>query len=148
MTNPYLEYYSNQAGSGLTGFQGYRYQRGHGFFGSIFQNILKPLGRYFGKQALKTGVEIGGDMLQGENFKNSAKKRLLSTKDKVMNDAIDRAKIFAQTGKGRRRKRKKIRKSMVNLKIKNKSRPKRKVKRKRKSVNRKKSKSELLKNIF
>ena len=47
--NPYIDYYTNQAGSGISGFQGYKYQRGHGFFSSIFRNILMPLGKYFGK---------------------------------------------------------------------------------------------------
>ena len=50
MTNPYIDYYTNQAGSGLTGFQGYKYQRGHGFFSSLFRNILVPLVKYFGKK--------------------------------------------------------------------------------------------------
>lgn len=149
MTNPYLEYYANQAGSGLTGFQGYRYQRGHGFFGSIFKHILKPLGKYFGKQALKTGVEIGGDILQGENLKSSAKKRLKSTKDNVLNDAIDRAKLFAQTGKGKRRKRKKKKTFPIKIKKRrSKKRVNRKKKNKRRSVRKRKSKSKHLKHIF
>ena len=152
MTNPYLEYYSNQAGSGLAGFQGYRYQRGHGFFGNLFQNILKPLGKYLGKQALKTGVEIGGDMMSGENFKTSAKKRLKSTKDVVLNDAIDRAKLFAQTGKGRkrRRRRRKGNKKQNNFfkKMKVRKTRKRKCKKRKKSVKKRKPKSKHLRNIF
>ena len=79
MSNPYLEYYSNQAGSGLADFEGYRYQRGHGFFSSIFQSILKPLGRYLGKQAIQTGVNVGNDLLQGENLKDTVKKNLKKT---------------------------------------------------------------------
>lgn len=106
MSNPYLDYYTNQAGSGLAGFQGVRYQRGHGFFSSIFQNVLRPLAKYLGKKALSTGVEIGSDILKGEDIKESAKKRLKTTGRSIFNDAIERAQHFAQTGSGGKRRRK------------------------------------------
>ena len=129
MNNPYIEYYTNQAGSGLAGFEGYRYQRGHGFFSSIFQNILKPLGRYLGRTALSTGVNIGNDYLKGENIKDSLNKNVKLTSKNMLGDAITRAQKFAQTGSGKSRRR---RKETV---IKN----KKKVSKKGKAVKKKKS---------
>ena len=103
MINPYIEYYSNQAGSGLGGFEGYRYQRGHGFFGTLFQNIIKPLGKYLGKQALQTGVKIGNDLLQGENLGDTFLKNMKTTGNQLITDTLNRVQKFAQTGKGRKR---------------------------------------------
>ena len=148
MTNPYLEYYTNQAGSGLTGFQGYQYQRGHGFFGSLFQNILKPLGKYLGRQALATGVNVGSDLLENHNIKDSLKKNIKMTSKNMLKDAITRATKFAQTGSGkkrrkRNRKKSKIRKKKIPIKknnLKSKSLVKKKAKRKRSSKNNLRSK--------
>ena len=152
MDKYYEEIYTNQAGTGISmiPFQGYKYQRGHGFFSSIWKFInplIKPLGKYLGKQALSTGMAIGTDVLKGENIKASAKKRLKETRSQVLNDAIDRAKLFAQTGKGRRRRRRTKIKQVKN-KIKPKKSTKRKSKRRKKLVRKKKLKSKHLKHIF
>ena len=149
MTNPYIEYYSNQAGSGLAGFEGYRYQRGHGFFSSIFQNILKPLGRYLGRTALSTGVNIGNDFLHGENIKDSLNKNVKLTSKNMLGDAITRAQKFAQTGSGKRRRRRK--KTVIKPKIKKKVSKKTKTVRKKKStstVKKRTSKKRALKSKF
>ena len=37
MANPYEDYYLNQAGNSLAGFEGDRYQKGSGFFSSIWK---------------------------------------------------------------------------------------------------------------
>lgn len=103
--NPYNEYYMNQAGSGLTGFSGTRYQRGHGFFGKLFSGALLPALKFLGRQALNTGVNVGQDFLEGKNFKQSMKERAIESGKVSANAAINRAKKFAQTGKGRKRKR-------------------------------------------
>jgi hypothetical protein len=165
---PYADYYSLQAGNGIAGFQGLKYQRGHGFFGSLFRQVLKPLAKYLGRKALSTGVDIGSDILQGENFKESAKKRLKTTGRSMVDDAIERVKTFAQTGKGckrvktlcqtgKRRKRKtKPRKSRKSKKNKNKKKSKKSLKKKvkrrkpskKKPVKKKKSISKDLKHIF
>jgi len=42
-SNPYINYYVNQAGSGIGGFQGVRFQRGQGWFGNLFKNAILPL---------------------------------------------------------------------------------------------------------
>ena len=147
MANPYVEYYTNQAGTGLTGFQGYRYQRGHGFFGNLYSSIIKPLAKYFGKKALSTGVQMGKDILSGQNFKESAKKRLIDLGEEAGYDGIKRAKQYFQTGKGRKRRRKNRKRSsiktllMANRRRKSKRKPKSKRSKKRRSVKKKRSKS-------
>jgi hypothetical protein len=70
-----------QSGHGAIGFKGSAYQRGGGI-GSLlggllrsFLPIAKTIGKTVGKQALKTGVEIASDTLQGENIVESLDKR-------------------------------------------------------------------------
>ena len=103
--NPYITYYSNQAGSGISGFQGVRFQRGAGFFGNVFKSAILPLLKYFGRQALSTGTEIATDALDGENVLESMKKRGKQAAKNIAMDASDRAQRFVQTGKGRKRRR-------------------------------------------
>ncbi len=78
-----------QEGQGLQVFRGTPYQRGHGLGGilaGLFRAAVPVLKRTAipflkntavkaGKRLLKTGVEIAGDALRGENVKQSAKKR-------------------------------------------------------------------------
>jgi hypothetical protein len=166
--NPYIQYYVHQAKSGTAGFQGVKYQRGHGFFGSIFRQVLRPLAKYLGTKALSTGVEIGSDYLKGESFKESAKKRLKSTEKDIISDAVEKAKQFAQNGSGKKRKCKSVKKTnnkhtkKLNIKKKiikrkkkrktKKSSPKKckskKNKPKKSSVKKKKSTSKQLKSLF
>jgi hypothetical protein len=101
MSNPYENYYINQAGSGIAGFSGVKYQKGHGFFGRIFSNAILPILKYLGKKAINTGVGIGSDYLAGEDIKSSAKRRLKSTGLDIAEDALERVK--KQRGTGRRR---------------------------------------------
>ena len=150
MNNPYIRHFENQAGDGIANtYGGYQYQRGHGFssaFSSLFQNILKPLGIYLGKRALSTGMDIGGDVMSGQNFASSAKKRLKSAGNQIISDAADRAKTFAQTGKGRRRRRrktKKINKKVIVKKSKPQKRKRRRSKKKSTKRRRTKKKSAL-----
>ncbi|RWS08005.1 hypothetical protein B4U80_07507 [Leptotrombidium deliense] len=67
-----LEYYRNQAGSGLSGFAGTRYQRGNGIFSSLWTKIGLPVLRFLGKQAISTGLNVASDALDGRNIKESA----------------------------------------------------------------------------
>jgi hypothetical protein len=152
LNEAYKQYYMNQAGTGLVHFEGSEYQRGHGFFGNIFSTFLKPLGKYFAKKAISTGVSLGTDYLANKNMKESVKERLKQTGNDVLEDALNRAKTFAQTGKGRKRKRikrKSGRKIFLNLNaVKSKRVNKRRMKRRRttktKSFAKRKSLSEQL----
>ena len=78
----YEDYYMRQSGSGLPVFVGSRGQAGHGlgsilsgFFRSAFPMLKRGLAT-FGKHALKTGLEIADDMVQGEKLSDAAKKRV------------------------------------------------------------------------
>ena len=77
----YDDYYAQQVGGALPYFAGARVQRGHGF-GSLFGGLLRsdaPLIKRgalaLGNRALKTGAQIAGDILSGENIRTAAKRR-------------------------------------------------------------------------
>jgi len=149
MSNPYEDYYVNQAGNGITSYQGTRYQRGGGFFGTLYNSVLKPIGKYLGRNFLKTSVGIGQDILQGENFKESARKRLKTTGKEMLNDAISKAQAFAQKGSGRKRKRKKPNKSRNTTKKSKKPKKKKTTRKsKKKLVKKKLAKSKHLSHLF
>ena len=139
MINPYFEYYVNQAGSGLTAFEGIQYQRGHGFFGSLFTNILKPLGKFLGRHALSTGVRVGKDILDNKNLADSVKENLMVSGKEMWTDGVNRVQKYIQTGKGRKRRRTKSKVS-IKRKARRKIKPQRKRKPKTKVNRRKKRK--------
>ena len=136
MSNPYSNYYNNQAGSGLSGFQGVRYQRGHGFFGRMFSglgNFVKDLAPGLFKRALPSAIGLAQDVLAGENVGKSAKKRLIEAGKNVADETIDKIKTKIQGGSGiprkRRKRMQKFRQILVNRKTKANKRNKRKKKR-------------------
>jgi len=110
ISNPFNDYYVNQAGSGIAGYSGVRFQKGYGFFGRLLSTIGLPILKYLGKRALKTGVGVGSDLLSGENIKDSVKKRLKATGFDIVDDAVEKLKPFRQAGTGYRRRRKKVNK--------------------------------------
>ena len=128
---PFINYYVDQArgkiqtGNGLPAFGGVRMQRGHGignFFGSLFGKIKSALPWFFktvAKNALQTGANVAGDMLEGKKFKESIKERgLQAAKDtagEIGPKALEGIKssagqLFSQSGSGRVIKRPKKRK--------------------------------------
>jgi hypothetical protein len=137
MANPYEDYYLNQAGNGLAGFEGDRYQKGSGFFSSIWK-FLAPGAKLLGRKFLGHAADLGSDMLKGEDFKELAKKRLKLAGKDVLNEAVERAKSFAQKGNGRRRKRRTKRsKKKSKTKRKTSSKKKKTTKSKKRSVKKK-----------
>lgn len=161
-------YYVTQAGSGIAGYHGLKYQRGHGFFGRILRGIILPFLKTAGKKAAAEGIGLAEDLMSGRNFKETAKRRGKSLLKSVAQDAIDLAKakmaarqqgsgLFTAIAPVRRKrkprkrtskKRKSVRKSAGKRKVvsrKRKSRPsksavKRKAPRRRKGPRRKKAK--------
>lgn len=133
--NPYNNYYLNQVGSGLPGFQGVRYQRGAGFFGRLFSGtifpFLKQLLPELGKRAIPSVAGLGQDILAGENVKQSALKRLKTLGHDIADETLDQVKSRLQRGSGKRRRKKKTYKKKVTLK-RNKKIVKRRIRRKRK----------------
>ena len=111
------EYYRNQAGSGIGGFAGQRYQKGDGFFGRLVSGSILPIIRkvlpFLGKTALSTGVNILSDVSTGEKFTSSAKRRLKESGKKIESRAMAKVKEITGSGK-KRRQRKVVRKVTAN----------------------------------
>ena len=118
-SDPYVfdRYYLDQAGSGNNVFAGSRTQRGHGL-GSIFSGLFKaaaPLlkrgAKALGTQALKTGMEIAGDVIDGKNIKTAALSRARNAGSELRNRALDNVR---EGPPGRRRKSKRNKKRRVD----------------------------------
>jgi hypothetical protein len=94
-TKAYHDYYIHQAGKGYPVFAGRRYQRGHGLgsiFGGLFKAampLLKKEAKIIGREALKTGLNSAGDVVQGRNIKQAAKSRLKSTGQNLPQKVMD-----------------------------------------------------------
>jgi hypothetical protein len=101
----FTDYYVNQAGNGLSGFEGVRFQRGHGFFGRFFKSSIIPMLKFLGKRALSSGADIASDVLEGIPIKEAAKARGVEAMKGVTSAGINRARQFVQSGKGRKRRR-------------------------------------------
>src|SRR2546425_6412785 len=107
----YEDYYMQQSGSGLPVFQGSRGQRGHGIgsvLSELFRSAVPMLKRglaTFGKHALKTGLEIAGDVSEGKSFKDSARDRIVPTLLPGIKRFAEEELFNNQSGSGKRRKR-------------------------------------------
>ena len=93
--NEIEKYYINQSGSGLSVFQGYRNQRGHGigsilsgFFRSALPMIKRGLSS-FGRQALKTGLKIAGDVADGTSMREAAEARAREGIKRLAHDGVE-----------------------------------------------------------
>ena len=91
----YHEYYLNQAGRGYPVYAGTRYQRGHGLgsiIGSLFKSavpLLKRGAKTLGREALKRGLNLTSDVMEGQNVIQAAKSRLKSTGQSLLQKAMD-----------------------------------------------------------
>ena len=105
-------YYRNQAGTGLTSFEGVRYQKGHGFFGRIIKGsvfpLLKQLWPYLGAKALNTGSNILADVYNRKGLKESISSNLKRTAGDIAEDALVKVKEMKGKGLRRRVKRRRI----------------------------------------
>lgn len=131
------DFYSEQAGSGLSPYSGQvRFQKGHGFFGRILKGgiipLLKKVLPYLGKQALAAGTDLVSELNSGTSLKDSTRKAMKRRMGDIADDALVKIKSKLQEGEGVRRKRRK--KAVIKtLKV-------RKVIKKKKPVKRKPSK--------
>ena len=110
LSNKMDEYYHNQAGSGIGGFSGLRYQKGNGFFGRLISGTVLPLLRkvlpYLGRTAMETGMDIAKDLSEGKKFKESFKERAKASGKKISEAALAKAeKMMSGSGIRRRRRR-------------------------------------------
>jgi len=120
----YEDYYLQQSGSGLPVFHGSRGQRGHGLgsmLSGLFRTAVPMLKRglaTFGKHALKTGLEIAGDVVEGKSFKDSARDRIVPTIIPGIKRFAEEEIFSNQSGSGKRRRRgKKLRRKPVTKDI-------------------------------
>lgn len=93
--NEIHKYYAHQAGNGLVGFRGVRYQKGHGFFGRLLSGAVYPLLRFLGKNLLETGVNVAGDVLSSDDFslkniKDITKTRARSKAQDILNTTMSK----------------------------------------------------------
>ena len=105
-------------GGGIPVFEGARYQRGYGLgsiFGSLFKSaipLLKSGAKSLGKEALKTGVAIGQDVLSGENIKTASKRRVRQSAKKVAQNSLRK---LQQRGGGTTKRNNKPRKRVITI---------------------------------
>ena len=100
--NPVTEYYVNQAGSGLSGFTGLRYQRGGGWLSNVWSTVGLPVLKFLGRQALSSGLSVAGDAIEGKNVKESAIGQLKRSGRNTIGYLKD---MTEQSGSGRKRRR-------------------------------------------
>ena len=88
------DYYLHQAGHGYPVYAGSRVQRGHGLgsiFGGLFKAaapLLKKGAKKLGREALKTGLHIAGDVIQGKNFKEATQSGAKAAGKRMLQEAI------------------------------------------------------------
>ncbi len=81
----YVDHYTRQLGRGHPVFQGSRTQKGFGLgniLGGLFRTampLFKQGAKTLGRQALRTGLGIAQDALEGKNIKTAAQSRLKQT---------------------------------------------------------------------
>ena len=86
------DYYQRQVGNGIPVFIGGRL-RGSGIgnvlggLARMFLPVLKRTGKSVLKQGLRTGVDILGDVVSGENIKSSASRRIRQSGSTLLNKA-------------------------------------------------------------
>ena len=106
----YVKYYKNQAGVGDRYFRGSPVQKGYGLgnISGLFRSALpmiKQGAKMLGKEALKTGVGIAADALDGQNVKTAAKNRVGQTGLKMTSRAVQQlSRPFSRTKKPLKRK--------------------------------------------
>jgi hypothetical protein len=124
----YDEYYGRQQrGGDMPVFAGARTQRGHGLgniLSGLFRKIVLPFVKrnvkMVGSRALKTGMEIADDVMEGKSFKDSLKTRVPTGIKRMASD------VKWQSGSGVKR-----RKVAKRKPVKRKRAVKRQVRRKR-----------------
>lgn len=118
-TKSFEDYYSNQAGNGLPYYKGVSLQRGSGLggiFKSMFRMVLPLLKsgvKTVGKQALRSGVDIANDYMQGKDLKVASKQRVKEATKILTNKAADKMKTMIG---GQHKRKRKNRKSVSSKK--------------------------------
>ena len=107
-----LHFRNQRGGAPLPGFKEVGIQRGYGLgsmFRSLFRSaisILKSGAKTVGKAALKTGMGVANDVLNGKDICSAASTRVKQTGHELKQLAMNAARnaLTSQTGQGRKRK--------------------------------------------
>jgi len=99
-------------GRGIPYFAGPAYQRGHGI-GSLFRGLfryampfIKQGAKALGRQALHTGIQVAGDVLENRPIKESVKARVRQAGTTLKTKAENKInQLLAGSGRRRARKR-------------------------------------------
>lgn len=112
--DPYLWYYRNQLGSGVSVvYRGAPYQRGHGigsFLGGLFRSIsplLKSGAKAVGQEALKTGINVLSDMVGAVPPKRAFESRIKEFTTNLKRRADNKVDSVMK-GSGYKRKRQRV----------------------------------------
>lgn len=104
MSDPYLQYYHNQAVSGNNVYQGATYQKGHGigsFLGGLFRSVMplfKRGAKAVGKELLSSGVNVVGDIMDRKPIDQSFKSRFTEAKHNLKRKAQSQLKEMIGSG--------------------------------------------------
>lgn len=100
----FKEYYANQAGSGIATYSGFRYQKGHGFFGRMIKGSILPLIKkvlpFLKDQLLDTGVNFSSNLMESGSFKDAAKKTAKKKLGQLAKEGLSKVEKYAQDGSG------------------------------------------------
>lgn len=96
-------FFASQVGSGfgdISVFKGSPYQRGYGI-GTLIARFGIPILKFLGKQFLRTGVNVGADMLEKRRFKDALKERAKEGLRNATTQSIAKVnKLLEQKGSG------------------------------------------------
>ncbi len=102
----YESYYGSQVGHGMPVFLGARVQRGHGL-GNLFAGLVRaamPLVKKgvkaIGKQGMKTGIQIAGDVFSGHKPKQAAKRRAKQAGLRLIGSALGQHPLVREPQEG------------------------------------------------
>lgn len=108
-TKKFEDYYVNQTGYGLPYYQGIGFQKGYGiggFFAKLFRRALPFLvsgAKTVGKEALRAGTMVAGDVLAGEDLKTAVKSRAKESGKSLARKAVQKASQMVGRGKNKRK---------------------------------------------
>ena len=94
---PYADHYSRQIGGGF--YAGVKRQQGYGLGGLLAKlgrfvlPILKPVAKSIRKQAIRSGVQMAGDILDGQNPKQAFKQNLKQGTKKLFQKVVKKKPV-------------------------------------------------------
>ena len=107
----YEDYYVKQSGSGLAHFSGARMQRGHGLtniLNGLFRRawpVIQSGAKAFGRQFLRTGLQVANDVADGQTIKESGMKQ-------VPESFVSSNFFKTQSGSGRKTPKRKVKRTI------------------------------------